>query len=270
MTCSRPDYQAAVAKGDARWSELEARLLSNDGDTIPPFDFDDGYVNSFSDERPPINAELWPVVRDQISMANWEYSIITTHEVAGEAPYINYFNTIAGGIFCCDNDKGYDTNDPKYNFSDILFAGYEQCAVRQGQSVSNLRQIWRMHIRNSGTLVIIRAAAQYGSPVDRGEYLEYFPDQSGFKALLGTPNGYAFVGLLKDHALALGRKTIESIRVRDAGDAVMMWATLHPFEAPVQPITPQKQQRRRAKNKQSKEQYSSPSSSNTVPFQGFG
>ena len=165
---------------------------------------------------------------------------------------------------CFNNSKLDDGNAPesRLEWSEILFQVYQLEAAQQLQSLRDLRTIWRFYIVNADTRTILGEARTHGSPEDGLAYTEYRPrgitNDSGFFALLGYPNGSGVVRMLTEHCSALGRKTIESIRVptsRELSEPPTIYFVLvdAPITTPVRkPKRSAAGQRRDAKRKRQK------------------
>ena len=171
--------------------------------------------------------------------------------------YSNFISATQGSIVCVNNNKLEDHNAPKsrLEWSDIMFQVYRIEAAKRLQSMRELRTIWRCWIMNPDTRRILGEARVHGSPEDQGlSYIEYRPggttNDSGFFALLGCPNGSGIVRMLTDNCNALGKKTIESVRVlkpSDTNEFPIMYFVL----ADVAATTPTKSPKRSAAGTQS-------------------
>lgn len=86
-------------------------------------------------------------------------------------------------------------------------------ATKCHQPASELRTIWRFWVINTDTRHLLGEARSSGNPREGTLDTEYRFTDSGFHALLGSPNGKAVVQMLTDHCNAPERKTIARVRV---------------------------------------------------------
>ena len=155
-------------------------------------------------------------------------------------------------IICSINYKERDLADPRLQPSEMLFQQYrnrvEEKMPEYGiPDLSKLQYIWRISVWNDTT----RSIAKDCEATTKGRTL-YLNGEPEFFRMLGTPNCGTVPRLLRDHGIALGRKTIASIEIfpESALDRDLVICVELSEPDVVGPIdTPQKRPRRRNASK---------------------
>jgi hypothetical protein len=156
-----------------------------------------------------------------------------------QGQYHNKISETGTEIHAETNRKDYDKGPggDAFSNSDILFHHYT--AAAPGSKA--LRTVRRANVANKETrslMLYIRARAQAQTTtaadekldlhaLEAGPPLEFAPDSEEAAALLGSPNGSAVVHMLRDHASALGSKTIQNVRIE--GNSLVL--TLQEFKS---------------------------------------
>ena len=188
----------AVARGHAITEKVN---YLPDGDANTKNKFNSRYENKIgeSEEKEEITVATW--------VKNQRFS-----------RYINYIDTKNGIIRANHNFKDYDAKDgggkPLPN-SEILYN--QLLAVLQDQQIDtfrfNLTQVIREKIDNSETQDTLNCCIEGKEPSASNLY-EFAKGSEGYYAILGTPNAYGTLYLLKQHPSVFGKKEITCIEVK--------------------------------------------------------
>ena len=212
-------YVYAESKGRFLFDSLQRRINDPDALDIVEANIEIHYTVDRWEEAGGFGTKaLAGALRNEnIDNDNWTQLFVKSNGYTDWA-YINYISATQGSIVCADNDKMHDHNAPgnRLQWSEIMFQLYQIEGAKQLQELRKIQTIWRFWIVNQNTRAILDEAKSCSSSDDKGSFIEYRPGaattNSGFFAILGSPNGSGVVRMLLDHCKAL-RKTIECIRV---------------------------------------------------------
>lgn len=247
-------YVGAENKGRHLFGSLQTRLADPTAIDIACANLDIRYENNSWSAEPGIDdACLAALTNAGIGLEQgWELSNIYTRPRTSdtqESVYSNFMSAIEGCIVCVNNNKDKDTNEPgnRLQWSQAIFQVYEQLASKTHTTLKTLNTVWRCYIINTDTNKLITALMREtrnanGLPTRRDNYIEFVEGQSGFYALLGSPNGSGIVRMLTEFSEALGRKNILSVRIMERHSPPTLCFVL--VDSPVLetklPVTPQK------------------------------
>lgn len=105
---------------------------------------------------------------------------------------------------------------PKLHYwADLAFIAYQHQNEAAGQSIKQLKNVFRCKIKNEETLATISAVLQMDSFVEHRMYTEsYQPGSLHGKALAGTLTGAGVAWMLLRHPDRLGRKVVKQVLIQ--------------------------------------------------------
>jgi hypothetical protein len=148
-----------------------------------------------------------------------EFEVSTIVKETGYNPYTNYINIEKGIITADHNFRNQDvTGDGKpLPNSEILY--HQLLFVLRDQQIDpsefNLKQVIRKGIQNEETFNTLNCCINNLPDVQSASNSRYrfAKGMDGYYVLLGTPNVYGILYLLKQHPSLFGKKEITSIEV---------------------------------------------------------
>lgn len=143
-----------------------------------------------------------------------------------DSAYANYMDSESGRIVASYNYNKYDPKGElvegvdQINNSEILWQQYLADAAKNNVDVKGLNEVVRSSIQGAAALLTLSMCNVKIN--ERMAEKTWLPDSEEFFAILGTDNCKGIPFLLKDHAQALGRKTIARIIVGPGGNYIRL------------------------------------------------
>jgi len=207
-TATVDQYEKSVDKGKRLIKELNDKLAKSDivdiGKTKEEFD------SQYTTSATPNTKDVTVDVRSDRTASMYEQQ---------------YHNQIVNGseIHAKTNRKDYDIVDTEakgksttaFANSEILFHHFRTAVNGNADSLKALELVRRANVANVQT----RSIMMYLQAEDPSKTTFSRPEDAYF-ALLGTDNGSAVVHMLRDHAKALGLKTVDRVEIVEASLAI--------------------------------------------------
>ena len=133
-----------------------------------------------------------------------------------EIAYINYMDGHNGVVLTIEMFKVNDQNSPdkKLWASEVIWQSWLYLAKLERRAASCLRTVGQYFVTNKETKQIIWESLKHSAATREGPvrgHVEYSPEDNGFFALLGSPNGKTMMRMLLDHKSHIGYKTVDRI-----------------------------------------------------------
>ena len=169
-------YNQAESKGRLLFQNLQRRLHDSATSDVVQADIEINYDIEPSEGPPYHSREVENAfLNENIELEGWR--LVTVFDrTTSEKIYDNFFSPTQGIIFCANNDKTKDHNDPqdRLQWSEIIFQIHQSEALRALKSPKLLRTYWQFWIVNAETNSIIGQARSFGNPCNEGlPFTEY-------------------------------------------------------------------------------------------------